>query len=82
MPKVALVVHGILAIIFILLAVVLIANYRFKQSVREVEELFKDNLADKAEIVRESDLSGLPTVVRKWLEQSGWLAGKESGLSV
>jgi hypothetical protein len=55
MPKVALVVHGILAIIFILLAVVLIANYRFKQSVkREVEELFKDNLADKAEIVRQS----------------------------
>jgi hypothetical protein len=77
MPKVALVVHGILAIIFILLAVVLIANYRFKQSVkREVEELFKDNLADKAEIVRESDLSGLPTVVRKWLEQSG-VVGRE-----
>jgi hypothetical protein len=34
MPKVALVVLGILAIIFILLAVVLIANYRFKQSVK------------------------------------------------
>jgi hypothetical protein len=77
MPKVALVVLGILAIIFILLAVLLIANFRFKQSVkREVEELFKDNLADKAEIVRESDLSGLPTVVRKWLEQSG-VVGRE-----
>jgi len=35
MPKVALAVLGILTIIIILLAVLLIANFRFNQSVKE-----------------------------------------------
>ncbi|HPU35903.1 MAG TPA: hypothetical protein PLA91_03800, partial [Bacillota bacterium] len=65
MPKVVLAVLGILAIIIILLAVILIADFRFNQSVkREVEDLFKDNFTGKAEIVRETDLSGLPPVAR------------------
>ncbi|HPZ42761.1 MAG TPA: hypothetical protein PL078_02045 [Bacillota bacterium] len=77
MPKVVLAVLGILAIIIILLAVILIADFRFNQSVkREVEDLFKDNFTGKAEIVRETDLSGLPPVARKWLEQSG-VVGRE-----
>lgn len=78
MPKVALVILSILAIItFLVIIVSFIANILFNQKViKEVRELFNSNVENKDEIIRKADLEGLPLCVQKWLENSQ-VIGKE-----
>jgi hypothetical protein len=77
MPKVVLVLLGILLIIaFLVFVISSIANILFDQKVkREVSELFSD-VESTGGIIQKADLEGLPLPVQKWLEYSQ-VIGKE-----
>ena len=78
MPKVVLIILGILVIIIFLVVVVsFLANVLFEQKVKkEVKELLDNNVKNKGEIIQKADLAGLPLCVQKWLEYSQ-VIGKE-----
>jgi hypothetical protein len=67
---------SILAILILVIAVSFFANLQFNNNVnQEVKEFFND-VEIKNNIIQETDLEGLPLVVKKWLEQSQ-VVGKE-----
>lgn len=75
MARLLLSILGIL--IILIFGASFIANILFNRNVtKEVGELFNSSPADKNEIVRPADLTGLPPCVQKWLENSG-VVGKE-----
>lgn len=78
MPKIAIVILGILAAIIVLVYVAsAVANSRFDQQVgKEVGELFGSVSGNQKEIITEADLAGLPRCVQKWMERSQ-VVGKE-----
>lgn len=78
MPKIAVVILGILAVIAALVFVAsAVANSLLDRQVkREVGELYGSIVGDKKEVVTEADLAGLPACVQKWLEHSR-VVGKE-----
>ncbi|MBU7006914.1 DUF6544 family protein [Phosphitispora fastidiosa] len=77
MPKVIKIVLAFAAALPVLLLITsFIANYLFTYNAgKEVKALF-NNIGDKKEIVRETDLEGLPHSVQNWLERSQ-VIGKE-----
>ncbi|AGL03382.1 DUF6544 family protein [Desulfoscipio gibsoniae] len=77
MPKIALLIIGILAgIIVAILIISHIANIRFYRKAKiEVGEFFA-GVKTKGEIIREDDLKDLPPSVRNWLVNSG-VVGQE-----
>jgi hypothetical protein len=75
----------IIGVIIILVALAIlissIALGLFNQNIiKNLKELF-NNVDIKKEVVRQSDLYGLPTIVQKWMYQSG-VIGKEKAITV
>jgi len=83
MPKVVLIILGILVILILLVVVAsFIADVLFNQKVKkEVKELLDNNVKNKGEIIQKADLAGLPLCVQKWLEYSQ-VIGKERTTTV
>lgn len=71
MPKIAVIIVGIVLILLVaFIAVSFLGNYVFNQKAdKEVNALFANSVDSKA-IVEQKDLEGLPAPVQKWLENS------------
>lgn len=76
MHKIALVILIILVFIIMVLGASILAEYRFNKEVDlEAGELY-GNAKNNGAVIQNSDLEGLPPVVKKWLEESR-IVGKE-----
>lgn len=77
MPKIVLVILGILVVIFfIVLTVSFIANILFDNNAKKEVGEFFTGVEHKDEIIQKSDLEGLPPSIQKWLAYSQ-VVGKE-----
>lgn len=77
LPKIAFIIISVLVgAVVVLLIVSQVASVIFNQKAqKEVREFFAD-VEKNGELIKESDLEGLPPVVHKWLTYSG-VVGKE-----
>lgn len=77
MQKIALLIIGVMAgIIVVVFTISYIANIMFNQKVKKEVTEFFSGVEDNGEIIKESDLEGLPPSVQKWLAYSR-VIGKE-----
>lgn len=77
MPKILLIIIGVLAgAVVLVLTVSQAANIVFNQRAKKEVRNFLTGVENKGEVIKESDLEGLPSVVQKWLIYSG-VVGKE-----
>ena len=77
MPKVVLVILSVLVVIVLLVVIIsMIANYQFKRNVDKDVATFYRVVKNKHEVIRQTDLEGLPRPVQNWLQYSQ-VVGKE-----
>lgn len=75
-PKVALVILSVLALIALLVIISIIANFQFNRNVDKDVATFYSDVKNKHEVIRQTDLEGLPLPVQNWLQYSQ-VVGKE-----
>lgn len=77
MPKVILmIISGLVILVLLVMFASMIAHYQFSQSVNKEVDTFYGVVENKHEVVRQTDLNGLPRPVQNWLQYSQ-IVGKE-----
>lgn len=75
------IIVGIVGVLVLVAAVSFLATLQFNKTVNNEVRKFFSGVENKNDIIKRSDLEGLPPVVQKWLEQSQ-VVGKERIVAV